>query len=85
ITDEIKQFLANLKLADLPPSVARSFARGRNDNSHWCCTNEQPITTTTHTKMDKATHVVATKTLINYVNCGFMGTMRCSQYITRYR
>ncbi len=33
-------------------------------NRHWCCINEQPITTVTETKIEYATHVVATKTKV---------------------
>lgn len=52
---------------------------------HWCCVNEQPITTVTETKVEHATRVVTTKTKVGYVPCGFAGTMRCSQYVTTTR
>jgi hypothetical protein len=31
---------------------------------HWCCVNEQPITTETQTKIEYGTHVVTTKTKV---------------------
>ncbi|UJR14725.1 hypothetical protein I4U23_001718 [Adineta vaga] len=89
LNDKVRQYLAAVKMTDLPESVRSSLnadqGRGPNDASHWCCINEQPITTVTQTKIEYATHVVATKTKVGYVSCGFMGTMRCSQYVTNYR
>ncbi|CAF0994378.1 unnamed protein product [Rotaria sp. Silwood1] len=89
LTDQALAYLAKVKLADLPESVRLSLTSGSgraaSDASHWCCINEQPITTVTETKIEHATHVVATKTKVGYVDCGFMGTMKCSHYVTAYR
>ncbi|CAF1631541.1 unnamed protein product [Adineta ricciae] len=89
LNDKARQYLAHVKMTDLPESVRLSLAkeegRGAGDASHWCCINEQPITTVTETKIEHATRVVATKTKVGYVSCGFAGTMRCSHYVTNYR
>ncbi|CAF3038228.1 unnamed protein product [Rotaria sp. Silwood2] len=84
LNDKALAYLAEAKLADLPKSVQLSLTgnSGRaapGGSSHWCCINEQPITTVTQTKIDHATHVVG------YVECGFMGSMRCSHFVTSYR
>ncbi|UJR32007.1 hypothetical protein I4U23_019477 [Adineta vaga] len=87
--DNARQFLAKVKPSDLPESVRLSLlandGRGPSDSSHWCCINEQPILTETKTKIDYATQTVATKTKVGYVDCGFMGMMKCSHYVTSYR
>ncbi|CAF1520962.1 unnamed protein product [Rotaria magnacalcarata] len=89
ITKEGLQYLAKAKLSDLPQSVqlalARQNGRAGGDASHWCCINEQPITSETRTKIEHATRVVTTKTKVGYMDCGFLGTMKCSQYVTSTR
>ena len=88
LNEQATQFLSKIRMADLPESVQKSLtkATGRaGDSSHWCCINEQPVTTDTQTKVEYATRVVATKTRVGYVDCGFLGTMKCSHYVTSYR
>jgi len=91
LSDQAREFLARVKMADLPESVQLSLTanQGRNggvrDASHWCCINEQPVTTVTSTKVQHDMKTVATKTKVGYVSCGFAGTMRCSQFVTHYR
>ncbi|CAF1064416.1 unnamed protein product [Rotaria sordida] len=89
LNDKAREYLAKVKWADLPQSVRLSLTSnsGRTANvaSHWCCINEQPVTTVTQTKVEHATHTVATKTKVGYVDCGFMGMMKCSHYVTNFR
>ncbi|CAF0811901.1 unnamed protein product [Adineta steineri] len=88
LSDAALEYLANVKLADLPESIRSSLTtlKGRNgDNSHWCCINEQPITTVTATKIEYGTKIVHTKTKVGYVSCGFMGSMRCSHFVAATR
>ncbi|CAF1212848.1 unnamed protein product [Adineta ricciae] len=89
LNDNARRFLASVKLSNLPESVRLSLVkhegRGPSDSSHWCCINEQPITTETQTKIEYGTRTVATKTKVGYIDCGFMGMMKCSNYVTTYR
>lgn len=57
----------------------------KRDASHWCCANEQPISTIQKTRVVKEIHTVATKVKTGYTECGFLSTMRCSLYSTKYK
>jgi len=89
LNDKTLQFLARIKLADLPESVRLELtanqARGPSEATHWCCINEQPITTATETKVVHATRTVATKTKVGYVDCGIWGWGKCSHYVSATR
>jgi len=81
-------YLASLKYEHLPREVKSLIDMEKNkagDNSHYCCTNDQPVNIVQRTKIDKEVHVVATKIKTGYTSCGFNGWMMCSLYTTAYR
>ncbi|CAF1460926.1 unnamed protein product [Adineta steineri] len=89
LNDKIRHFLAEVKSSDLPESVRLSLSRNQDraagEATHWCCINEQPIQSVTGTKVEHGTKVVMTKVIVGYVDCGFMGTMKCPHHVTQSR
>jgi hypothetical protein len=72
-------------IATIDSSKLPAIFQARRDNSHWCCSNEQPIQTEQKTKVVQGIHTVATKVKTGYTQCGFMNTMSCSLYQTKYK
>jgi hypothetical protein len=84
-TPEQLEKLASLNYDDLPQEVKELIKVSRADNSHWCCTNDQPVNIVQRTRVGKDVHVVATKIKTGYTSCGFNGWMMCSLYSTQYK
>ena len=82
LSEKQLEILSKVDLSQLPEQFK---ALKVGDNSHWCCTNDQPVQLVQRTKIEKEIHIVATKIKTGYTSCGFNGWMMCSVYSTRYK
>merc|ERR1712150_122543 len=80
IAENFQKFLDSLPIEKIP----ETFKKENDDNSHWCCKIETPVTNYEQTRIVTRYETHAETYKCGWSNCGFLGMHKCTRYCKRY-